>query len=246
MYAVTRLVLSSLAIVLLGGCAATGQTPSDPYENSNRKVYGFNDAFDRATLKPVSKGYRKVIPRPARSGVTNFFDNLVTPRSSLNNFLQGKPGKGFSELARFIVNSSVGVGGLIDVASRTDIPRHYEDFSQTFAVWGLDSGPYIYLPFLGPHTLSDVLARPLDAAADPLNYYTVTSYKDKLRVLSIIDIRARLLAAEGFIEDSEDPYVAIREAYLQNREYNIYDGNPPTSDEDDALFDEFFEDDEDY
>ncbi|MDJ0917455.1 MAG: VacJ family lipoprotein [Woeseiaceae bacterium] len=230
---------------LLGACASDGgsKDPKDPYENLNRKVYTVNDVVDRATLKPLARGYRAVLPRFARTGVSNFFDNLVTPRSAVNNVLQGKPYAGGEDLFRFIINSTVGIGGLIDVASAAGMPEHGETFQETFAVWGIPDGPYIVLPFLGPHTMSDVFALPFDIWAGPWYHYDNSSARDKLRVLRLVDIRYRILSADGLLEDSEDPYIALREAYLQNREFRIYDGDPPESQEDEDLFNEFFEDD---
>ena len=206
-------------------------------------MYAVNDVVDRATLKPLARGYRAVIPRFARTGVSNFFDNLVTPRSAVNNVLQGKPYAGGEDLFRFIINSTVGIGGLIDVASAAGMPEHRETFRETFAVWGIPDGPYVVLPFLGPHTMSDVFALPFDIWADPWQHYDESSVRDKLWVLRLIDIRYRILSADGLLEDSEDPYIALREAYLQNREFRIYDGDPPESQEDEDLFNEFFEED---
>ena len=231
--------------ILLGACASDGgsKDPKDPYENLNRKIYAVNDVVDRATLKPLAKGYRKVLPGFMRTGVSNFFDNLVTPRSVVNNLLQGKPEAGGEDFFRFIINSTVGIGGLIDVASAAGMPEHRETFRETFAVWGIPDGPYVVLPFLGPHTMSDVFALPLDIWADPWQHYDNSSVRDRLWILRLIDIRYRILAADGLLEDSEDPYIALREAYLQNREFRIYDGDPPMSQEDEDLFDEFFEED---
>lgn len=232
------------ALLVAGGCASNGETGNpDPWETTNRGVYVFNDTVDRYTLKPVSKGYQAIVPKFMRKGVSNFFDNLTTPRSSLNNFLQGKPGAGGEDLLRFVVNSTAGIGGLIDVASAIGMQQYDEDFGQTFAVWGIPDGPYVYLPFLGPNTLSDAFALPFDWASNPLRYYENTSARDKLTVLLIIDTRQSLLSAEKIINESEDPYIALREAYLQNREYRIYDGNPPISEEEEDLFEEFLNED---
>ena len=238
-------VAACVLAVLLGGCASDSATrvAHDPYEPLNRGVYQFSDAVDRATFRPLAKGYRKFVPRLARSGVSNFFDNLVTPRSAVNNLLQGKPAAGGQDLFRFVVNSTMGIGGLINVASQAGMPEYNETFAQTLAVWGVPAGPYVFLPFLGPNTLSGVVAMPFDIAADPWQHYDESSVKDKLWALRIIDLRSRVLAAEGFLEDSEDPYIALREAYLQNREYRIYDGNPPLSEEEEDLFDEFLNED---
>ena len=243
--------LMLFALALLGLTACASSSPSndeettpvrseyDPWEPMNRSIYAFNDAIDRATLKPIAKGYRKIVPRFARRGVSNFSDNLLVPRSALNNFLQGKGGAGFQDIGRFLVNSTLGIGGLFDIASESGVPEHDETFSQTLAVWGVPEGPYVYLPFLGPKTLLSAATLPIDMLSDPMTHYDNTSVRDKLRVLKIIDIRARLLSADVLIEDSKDPYLTVRESYLQNREFVIYDGDPP-SDEEDDLFDEFF------
>lgn len=211
---------------------------SDPWEPMNRGIYRFSDAVDRVTLKPIAKGYRKVMPKFARRGVTNFSDNLFTPRSALNNFLQGKGKSGFSDIARFVINSSIGIGGLFDVASAAGLEEYGEDFSQTLAVWGLPDGPYVYIPILGPHTLLDAVALPVDLLSDPHVYYDNTSVRDRVYVLRAIDLRARLLTAEKLVEDSKDSYITIRESYLQNRLYEIHDGDPP---EDDDFYDEFLD-----
>lgn len=226
---------------VLGACASVPEeqrTESDPWEPMNRTLYSVNTTIDNVSLKPLAKGYQKVIPRLARTGVSNFMNNLVTPRSAVNNFLQGKPKHGFTELVRFVFNSTMGIGGLFDLATDAGLEAHVEDFGQTAAVWGMPSGPFVMLPLLGPHTLRDAVFRPLDLAAHPLHYYENTSVRDKLQVLRIIDLRARLLSADKFLDDSKDPYITLRESYLQNREYQVHDGNPP---EDDEFFDEFMD-----
>jgi phospholipid-binding lipoprotein MlaA len=159
--------------------------------------------------------------------------------------LQGKPRDGFSEMFRFIINSTFGIGGIFDIAGRNGLDAKNEDFGQTAAVWGIPQGPYVMLPFLGPQTLTDAILLPLDYGSDPLYYYEVRSYRDPITVLRIINLRARLLPLEEMLADSADPYVTVRESWLQNREFEIYDGNPPVDAEEEDLFDEFFED-EDY
>lgn len=233
--------LTLIAVFTVTGCASVpdeARSESDPWEPLNRTVFDVVTAVDDLTLKPLAKGYEKVIPRPVRRGVSNFMNNLDAPRSVINNFLQGKPAAGFSESARFLLNSTLGIGGLFDVATASGIEEKREDFGQTAAVWGVPNGPYVMLPFFGPHTLRDALMRPLDMASNPLYYYDNTSARDKIRVLRIIDLRAGLLAADKFLEDSKDPYITLRESYLQNREYQVYDGNPP---DDDEFFDEFLD-----
>lgn len=204
---------------------------SDPWEPFNRQVDAFNTAVDKATFKPLAKGYNTVLPNFARRGVSNFFDNLATPGTSLNNFLQGKPGAGLSDIGRLLFNSTLGIGGLFDIATPMGLEPHDEDFGQTLAVWGVGDGPYVVLPFFGPHTLRDAWMLPLDIMSNPLFWYENSSVRDKLRVLRVIDTRARLLKAEGFLENSNDRYITLRESYLQNRNYKIYDGDPPIEDD---------------
>jgi len=235
---------------LLAGCATapggdSGEAPvraeHDPLEPLNRSLYAINDAVDRVTLKPIARGYKAVVPEFARRGVTNFSRNLFTPRSAVNNFLQGKPGPGFSELGRFIINTTLGIGGLIDIATAQGMPVYDEDFGQTLAVWGIPEGPYLFIPILGPNTLLDAASIPIDIASDPLYHYDNSSVRDKVYVLRLIDLRMRLLTAETLLEDSKDPYLTLRESYLQNRRFQVYDGSPPSTDEEDDLFEEFFE-----
>ncbi len=234
-----------LALLVAGtsGCASIApdqRVESDPWESINRTTFKVNRGFDNAVTKPIAKGYRAVLPLPVRKSVTNFSKNLMTPRSVINNFLQGKPENGLSELGRFLFNSTVGIGGLFDVASAAGVEEHPEGFGQTAAVWGVPNGPYVVLPFLGPKTLRDAVILPLDIAADPLYFYDNSSVRTKLYMLRLIDSRYRLLAADKLLDESKTPYVTLRESYLQNREYEIYDGDPP---EDDDFFDDFLEED---
>lgn len=236
--------LAALAVAaLVAGCASSAsRVEHDPWEPLNRGIYQFNDFGDRVLIKPIAKGYKKVVPSFMRRGVSNFYDNLATPSSALNNFLQGKPKRGIDDVVRFVFNSTLGIGGLFDLASASGIEEYDEDFGQTFAVWGVPSGPYVVLPFMGPSTLRDAFGRPLDTLADPLYHHEEKNVRDKLYILRAIDLRHRLLAAEGLLEDSQDPYITLRESYLQNRNYVIHDGDPPV---DDDFYDDFedFEDD---
>jgi phospholipid-binding lipoprotein MlaA len=250
-----RIVLLPALVLTLSACASQGATDSsadesveqpvraeyDPWEPLNRGMYAFNDAVDRYTLRPIAKGYKAVVPTFARRGVTNFSQNLLTPRSAINNFLQGKPVPGMSDIGRFMINTVFGIGGLFDFATGAGLEVYDETFGQTLAVWGVPEGPFVYVPFLGPNTLLDAVSIPVDIASDPLFHYDNSSVKDKLYILRTIDLRARLLTAETLLEDSKDPYLTIRESYLQNRRFRVYDGEPPSSEEDDDLFDEFFE-----
>ena len=232
-----RLASTVVLALLLGACTSVPvdqRTEADPWESMNRSLLTANFAVDKATTGPLARGYRKVFPAPIRKGVSNFFRNLTTPRSVINNFLQGKPARGFSEFGRFLFNSTIGIGGLIDVAAIGGMEEYPEDFGQTAAVWGIPDGPFIILPILGPQTLRDAIMMPLDIIAYPLYPYDNSSVRDKLYILRLIDLRYRLLITDDFLEDSKDPYVTIRESYLQNREYEIYDGNPP---EDEDFYD---------
>jgi len=230
------------AAVLIGACVSTPDAPtsgsSDPWESVNRGVYTFNDRADSVSLKPVAKGYRKVIPSFMRRGVSNFFTNLSSPLTIVNQLLQGKGRAAISDTGRLLVNSTVGAGGLFDPATPMGLERHEEDFGQTLAVWGVPDGPFVTLPLLGPRTLRDVITTPLDFLASPLVHYENSSVRDRLLVLEAINIRTRLLSAEGLLEDSSDPYITIRDAYQQNRRFKIFDGDPPN---DDDLFDEILE-----
>jgi phospholipid-binding lipoprotein MlaA len=241
----TRAGLLLLAVFLASGCAAVPgeRVAHDPWEGFNRGMYRLNDVLDKATTRPIARGYNAIVPGPVRQGVTNFSRNLLTPGSSLNNFLQGKPRDGLGELSRFVINSTVGIGGLFDVATHSGLEAKTEDFGQTAAVWGVPNGPYVMLPFRGPRTLRDAILMPLDILTDPLYHYDNSSVRDRLYVLRIINLRAQLLSLEDMLDDSGDPYITLRESYLQNREFEIYDGNPPSDDE---FFDEFFDEEEDY
>ena len=241
-----RITLAIVAATLCG-CAnvpADQRSAADPWEPINRSIFGFNTAVDNVTLKPIARGYQFIVPTPARTVVSNFYRNLRTPGSAINNFLQGKPKRGFSEITRFLFNSTMGIGGLFDVATAAGLEAKTEDIGQTAAVWGIPSGPYVMLPIFGPSTLRDAILFPVDYFTAPLYFYDNASLRSKLQVLRIIDIRSRLLAAEKFLDDSKDRYITLRESYLQNREYEIYDGFPPEDDDflDDLLDDESFDD----
>jgi phospholipid-binding lipoprotein MlaA len=246
-----------ISAVALSGCVSqeqmadenSGYVEYDPLEPLNRKIHSFNMAADRAVMRPLARGYRKVIPGPVRTSVSNFFSNLRTPGSSLNNFLQGKPKRGFSELGRFLFNTTLGIGGLFDVAGRAGLERYDEDFAETLSVWGVPDGPYVVLPFWGPNMMSDAVALPVDYYTDILTYYDDSSVRDKLWGLRLINLRYRVLPADAILEESQDTYVTVREAYRQNRRFRVFDGNPPTEEEEedfyeDELFDEFFGDEE--
>ena len=234
--------LMRLAVVLLvcmsaglvSACASApvseNEVTPDPYEEWNRKFYAFNDALDKAILAPAAHAYVEITPAPMRTGVHNFFDNLAYPEVFINDFLQGKVEQGFEDVGRFIINSTFGIGGLIDFAGGLGFSRNDEDFGQTFAVWGFDSGDYFDLPFLGPNTARDASGLPAGTVTNIL-FYADTFLSFPLGLLKIIDKRASLDAAIKIRDKTAlDPYVFQREAYLQRRNHQIHDGRPPPDD----------------
>ena len=235
--------------LLLGACAGSNQQPdpaaaADPWEGLNRPIHSFNNSVDKFLIKPVAIGYEFIFPKFMRRGVTNFSRNLREPLNIINNLLQGKGGAATNDFGRFITNSTFGVLGVFDVATATGLDEPSdEDFGQTFAVWGVPDGPYVVVPFLGPRTLRDAALIPLNFLADPLFHYQNSSVRDKLYVLRLIDVRQRLFRAEKLLKGSQDRYISIREAYLQNRQFVIYDGDPPV---DDDFYDDFIDEDEEY
>jgi phospholipid-binding lipoprotein MlaA len=219
-----------LGLVMLGGCAtAPGRTTrDDPWQGINRGIYKFNDAVDRAALKPVAKGYQKITPDWMRTGVRNFFHHLETPWTMVNEVLQGKPKDMAQDACRFVLNTIVGLGGFIDVAGKLDLSAHDEDFGQTLAVWGVPSGPYLMLPVFGPSTVRDGIGRVPDYYSNPSRYADIPwEANTGLSVVDIVQSRAALLSTESAVSGAYDRYGVIRDAWLQNREYVIYDGNPP-------------------
>lgn len=237
--------LTSLALFAAGCAANPGRTTDeDRWEGWNRGVYKFNDTLDRAALKPIAKGYKKITPDWMRTGIGNFFANLEYPITIVNQFLQGKGKLGLRDTARFLVNTTIGIGGLFDPATRMGLEANQEDFGQTLAVWGVGSGPYLTLPFFGPSTLRDAPARIFDTFSDPLDYadvrWEVTWGK---RALRAVHGRAELLSLDPTLERTFDPYAFIRDAWLQRREFQIYDGNPPPEQLEDDFEDEGFEED---
>jgi len=219
-----------LIAMSLSACATT-ENP-DPLEKFNRAMFTVNRVGDKIIYKPFGKGYEAVVPRFARKGVYNFFDNLKTPRSSVNNFLQGKPGRGFSELARFIFNSTLGVGGLFDIGAAGDLDRYDEDFAQTLAVWGLPEGAYVMLPIFGARSMLSTVALPIDFRSDLQNHFGNTGTRDKLYVLRLLDTRARQLSNEEEMMRSYDPYIFLRSAFLKNREWITHDCDVSIDDDD--------------
>ncbi len=218
--------VSSLA--LLSGCASTTASKADPLEGLNRATYRFNDAVDEAVFKPVAKGYQAVTPTFFRAGVTNLFTNIGDVATALNNLLQGKGGHAASDTGRFLINSTLGVLGLFDVATPMGLEKHNEDFGQTLGVWGVNSGPFLMLPLMGPSTLRDAAGRPVDAYAGYSRYVDHIPSRNSAFGLEVIDLRANLLGASSTLDAAAlDKYQFVRDAYLQRRLRSVYDGKAP-------------------
>lgn len=238
--------LPSLALLCLlaSGCA-TLQAPTekkDPFESYNRAMFEFNDGFDLHVLKPVAEGYEAVVPAPVSNSVSNFFSHLDDVIVIINDVLQLKFEQTLSDVGRFTFNSTFGLLGLFDVATPMALPKHNEDFGQTLGHWGVGSGPYLVLPLLGPSTVRDGSGLVVDWQADPIARIEDTPAYWGSIGLKAVDTRAGLLRASRILDTAAlDPYVFLRDAYLQRRNNLVYDGNPPTSEFDD--FDPFAEED---
>ncbi len=232
-----RHLLAACLIMLLTGCATTEtQSPQDPLESVNRAVFSFNEGVDKAVIHPLAKGYKAITPEPVDQGITNFFANLSDIGSAINNLLQLKPTRALSDTGRVAVNTTIGIGGLFDVATRMGLEKTGEDFGQTLGYWGVPAGPYIVWPILGPSDLRDSVGKVGDWYMDPLNYagtpdwprewkYGITEdWQWGLWLVSYIDTRADLLNAEEVLDVAAlDRYTYLRDAYLQHRQSLIDD-----------------------
>lgn len=217
-------------VFLLGGCASQDERRDarDPLEPMNRTIYQFNEKVDDAVLKPVARGYRDTLPQPVRTGVANFFSNIDDVVVLFNDVLQFKLEHAVTDLNRVVWNSTLGIAGLFDVASKLGMEKRNEDFGQTLGYWGVGNGPYLVLPFLGPSTLRDTTGRIVDAQVDPLTQHHPVDERNVSTAVKFIDGRARLLSAEKVLDEAAlDPYVFMRDAWLQRRHSLVHDGNPP-------------------
>jgi len=199
--------------------------PRDPWERMNRRTHAFNDAIDRTIGKPVAKAYVKVMPRFVRLGVSNVFNNLNTLNTVVNDVLQGKMRQAGNDSARFVINTTFGIAGLYDAASKAGLEFNDEDFGQTFGKWGMKPGPYLVLPFLGPSTTRDTFGKLVDQFTYPVTYLEDDSTRIIIRAVSLVDTRAELLDLDAQIDRSYDRYAFIRNAWLQRREFQVTDGN---------------------
>ncbi|OUS23838.1 hypothetical protein A9Q99_26950 [Gammaproteobacteria bacterium 45_16_T64] len=227
-----------VSLLCVAPAAFADEENSDPWESFNRSIYSFNSVLDGYVLRPVAVGYRAITPDFLEDGIANFFSNAAEILTILNDILQGKFAQSGEDSLRFIVNSTVGIGGFIDIGSRIGLEKHKEDFGQTLAVWGVSDGPFVVLPFLGPRTLRDAFTYIPDSTLTLVNTVSDEPTQLGLTAMSFISLRAGLLDVESLA--AGDKYSFVRDAYLQNRAFLVSDGQ--LSDED--LFDDGFEDDD--
>ena len=225
----TVILRAFLVLLVLTGCASgPNANPHDPLEPFNRGVYRFNDVVDRAVLKPVATAYHNVLPAPVRQGVGNFFGNLDDAWSIVNNALQLKGQAAADSMVRFGVNTFLGLGGVLDIATEMKIEKHTKDFGLTLGYWGVAPGPYLVLPLLGPSTLCDTAALPVDMQGDIVGTIDHVPTRNTLTVVRAVDNRSELLKVTTMLDEAAlDKYTFTRDAYLQRRRSAIYDGNPP-------------------
>jgi phospholipid-binding lipoprotein MlaA len=202
----------------------------DPWEPYNRRMHGFNNAVDRHVAKPLAKAYVKVVPRPVRSGVSNFFSNLGQPASAVNALLQGRPKQAAHSLGRFVMNSTLGIGGIFDPATDARLDNRNEDFGQTLGVWGWKRSRYVELPLFGPRTLRDVLGMAGDAPLSPMRQVQADRIRVPLQGLQLVDLRMQLMSTDALREGAEDDYRLVRDAWMQRRAYQI-DGDRADDDD---------------
>ncbi len=226
-----RILVALAACLLFGACASVPpdsvtQT-QDPWEKFNRSMYSFNDKLDKNVARPVAGAYNRAMPAPARSGLHNVISNLGEPVTVINDLLQGKFKQTLQDTGRFVINSTVGLLGWFDPAKHVGLEKHDEDLGQTFATWGVPSGPYVVLPVLGPSTVRDTGGMTGDIYLNPVKEDMQPRYRNDATLLYGLDTRAGLMQANETIDGAYDPYAFVRDAYLQNRRFKIYDGNPP-------------------
>ena len=215
--------MNRFLLILLLSFPIFGEEIDDPFEDLNRDIFIFNEKLDEKLLKPAALTYRKVTPQFARTGVTNFFNNLEEIDTTINQELQGEIKYAFNDASRFVINSTIGLLGLIDVASKMGLERHEEDFGQTLGVWGFNSGPYIMIPFLGPSNPRDLLSRPISSFLSGTFAMEDNDVKLTLIGIDALETRERLLDAETLIIG--DKYIFVKDAYVQSREYEINNGS---------------------
>jgi phospholipid-binding lipoprotein MlaA len=233
-----------IAVIVLGGCASQStkltNPEADPWEHSNRKVYSFNTAIDKAILRPVAKGYDVIMPDAPQRGVRNFFRNLRWPVTFINLLLQGHVEDSLISTGRFLMNSTLGLFGFFDVATKAGIEDFDEDFGQTMAVWGWENSRFIMVPLIGPATVRDlssegVATYGIGSFLSPTRYMIEEHNNYVPFIIDLISLRASFLPYDKDIREAEDPYAFVRDAYLQRRRFNIHNGEPPAPDYDSLL-----------
>lgn len=224
-----------LAAALAGGCASTGAGAArDPLEPMNRAIFAFNDQVDAVLVRPAARAYQAVVPEVLRIAIGNVVSNLLEPWTVINQLLQGKPVDAVTGLARFTVNSTLGLAGVVDIATPIGLERHQEDLGQTLGRWGFPAGPYVVLPLLGPSSLRDAAGTVGGYRLDPVWHAAHDDQRAAFTFFFVLENRVRLLGAERVIEGAAlDRYSFIRDSYLQRRRNLVFDGNPPPPEEDD-------------
>jgi phospholipid-binding lipoprotein MlaA len=228
--------LCRIPLLVLGLLAFSAHATDDPWEGFNRKVFAFNEGADRIVLKPLAQGYEAGVPLPARVAFTNFVGNFGDIGNAFNNLLQGKVGDALSDVGRILVNTTLGIAGTIDVASEMGLAKHNEDFGQTLGRWGVETGPYLVLPILGPSTLRDTAALPVDYYSNGRDWVIDSvAVRNSITGLNVVSIRAGLLGADTALQEAAlDKYSFVRNFFLQRRLNQVFDGNPPRPKQDDA------------
>jgi phospholipid-binding lipoprotein MlaA len=222
-------VAASLALITLSGCASfKAAAPGDPLEPINRGIFSFNNTFDHYLFKPIAKGYDAVVPTPIKTGVSNVFQNMSDAQSIVSDALQLKGAKMGDDMGRVLLNTTIGLGGIFDLATPMGIERGNEDMGQTLGYWGIGSGPYLVIPFLGPSSVRDFAGRTIDGQTDPLAYVSSVPARNSLNGLRVVDARVSLFPVEGLANQAAlDRYTFFRSAYLQRRENLVLDGKRP-------------------
>ena len=225
--------LLTIGMLVAGGGAVAEENPRDPYEGFNRSMFAVNEVVDTYAAKPLAKVYDNVAPLPVKAAVGNFFGNTGELWVGVNSALQGKFADAGVDLGRLLINSTIGIFGLFDVASELGFERHDEDFGQTLAVWGLGDGGFVFWPVLGPRTVRDTAGWAGDFVVDPVRFFDPTGVRDVASIVRFLDVRASLLSSDRLVEEAAlDRYAYIRDAYLQRRRNQIFDGRPPRLDDD--------------
>jgi phospholipid-binding lipoprotein MlaA len=223
------LALSAASLIALTGCASfKTAAPGDPLEPINRGIFSFNNTFDHYLFKPIAKGYDTVVPTPVKTGVSNVFQNMSDVQSIVSDALQFKGAKMGDDMGRVLLNTTIGLGGIFDLATPMGIERGNEDFGQTLGYWGIGAGPYLVLPFMGPSSVRDGIGRVVEGQYDPLSFVSSVPARNSLTGLRVVDARVALFPIEGLANQAAlDRYTFFRSAYLQRRESLVLDGKRP-------------------